>query len=311
MEKLTGIWSAAPTPLFPGPKVDASSVDRMVEHHLRLGVRGLFLAGSCGEGTLLPPEEKRRLVRSAAEASNGRLVIAAQVTDSTPERIGRNIEDARADGADIAVIGPPANLEIEHPDQVGQFYLDAVRRSRLPVGLYDLGDRRAYSIPIDWLDDLYREPNVHLVKDSSTDPARRNIALRVRADRDDFRLFNGDEFNCVEYLKAGYDGLMLGGGVFNGYLAGMIVDAVGARDMELANRLQQRMNKLMHAVYGGPEVQCWLSGLKYLLKTMGVFSTRLTLSEYPFTDRCRDEIAQVLKVERDLLLPAPGAVSVR
>ena len=309
-KRFSRVWSAAPTPLIPGPKVDVASVERMVEHHLRLGVKGLFLAGSCGEGNLLPPAEKRRLVRSVARAAAGRLFIAVQVTDDSPRRIVENTEQARTDGADLAVIGPPARVEPGPFERLGPFYLEAVRRSSLPVGLYDLGDRRAHSIPADRLADLYREPRVRFVKDSSSDPARREIALRARAERDDLSLFNGDEFNCAKYLQAGYDGLMLGGGVFNGYLAGMIVSAVDERDRERAERLQERMTRMMHAVYGGPEIHCWLSGLKYLLQQLGVFSTRVTLSEYPLTDRCRDEIARVLEIERDLLLPANGRVGV-
>jgi len=31
-------------------EVDRESLGRMVEHHVRLGVDGLFLAGTCGEG---------------------------------------------------------------------------------------------------------------------------------------------------------------------------------------------------------------------------------------------------------------------
>jgi len=44
------IWSATPTPFTMDREVDRESLGRMVEHHVRLGVDGLFLAGTCGEG---------------------------------------------------------------------------------------------------------------------------------------------------------------------------------------------------------------------------------------------------------------------
>jgi len=109
------------------------------------------------------------------------------------------------------------------------------------------------------------------VKDSSTDPARREIALAARRKRPELRLFDGDEFHCVEYLKAGYDGLLVGGGIFIGYLAGKIIEATADGEFVLADKLQQRMNRMMYAVYGGKKIKCWLSGLKRLMVELGVF----------------------------------------
>ena len=48
-----GVWSATPTPLTADRRVDADSVDRLVEHHVKMGVTGLMLAGTCGEGPWL------------------------------------------------------------------------------------------------------------------------------------------------------------------------------------------------------------------------------------------------------------------
>ena len=58
-EKMKGVWSAAPTPLTNDMKVHKGDVKRMVGHHIRLGVNGLFLAGTNGEGPWLPELEKR------------------------------------------------------------------------------------------------------------------------------------------------------------------------------------------------------------------------------------------------------------
>src|SRR5690606_23751280 len=156
------------------------------------------------------------------------------------------------DGATLAVIGPPSVIADPAPDQVRRFYLASIRESSLPVGLYDLGDRRPHSIPIEFLAEVYLEPRIRYVKYSSLDRDRMSIALRAREENPELRLFNGDEFHCVEYLNAGYNGLMLGGGIFNGFIAGMIIRAVGEGDEASAEALQRRMTALMHAVYGGP-----------------------------------------------------------
>jgi dihydrodipicolinate synthase/N-acetylneuraminate lyase len=158
-------------------------------------------------------------------------------------------------------------------------------------------------IPDNILDDIYKQDKVVMVKDSSANPKRRDIALAARRKRPDLRLLDGDEFHCVEYLKAGYDGLLLGGGIFNGYLAGKIMAAVKLGDFERAERLQERMNDLMYAVYGGKEITCWLSGLKKLLVEMKIFSTWKNYLDYPLTGDCERDIKRVLKEEQEVLLP--------
>jgi len=302
-DALSGVWSATPTPLTQKMTVDAQSVKRMVDHHRRLGIRGLFLAGTCGEGAWMPERQKRLLVETVVKYAKGKMLVSVQVTDNSAARILDNMRTAREDGADIAVIAPPLFLLNATPRTLLNLYRQAIRESPLPVGIYDRGIFGSVVVPDDVLAQIYAEPNVIIVKDSSTNPVRRDIALAVRRKRPDLRLFDGDEFHCVDYLKAGYDGLLVGGGIFIGHLAGMIIKAVADGDLTRAEKLQQRMNRIMYAVYGGKKITCWLSGLKRLMVEMGVFRTWNNYLDYPLTASCLRDIRKVLVKERDLLLP--------
>jgi dihydrodipicolinate synthase/N-acetylneuraminate lyase len=144
---------------------------------------------------------------------------------------------------------------------------------------------------------------VVMIKDSSRDPARMRLAIAARRRRRGLRVLTGSEFDCVDYLEAGYDGLLLGGGVFNGYLAGLIVDAVRSGDSALATKLQRRMNRIMWAVYGGKSIRSWLAGEKELLVKLGVFRTHKNLLGYQLTPSVRKAIRKVLERDRDVLLP--------
>jgi 4-hydroxy-tetrahydrodipicolinate synthase len=70
------------------------------------------------------------------------------------------------------------------------------------------------------------------------------------------------------------------------------------------------MNDLMLRVYGGPKIECWMSGLKELLVQMGIFSTATQLLGYPLTEGCRRQISEAvsgadgLGYRADLLEPA-------
>jgi len=304
----SGVWSAAPTPFTERLTVDVASVKRLVEHHHRLGVKGLFLAGTNGEGPWLPEEGLRTLVRATVKANRGRMAIAVQVTDNSVARILDNIRRAADDGADLAVVAPPYFIlsyasPQERARHLENLYLEAARLSSLPVGIYDRGLGSAVVVPESVLARVYREPNVKIVKDSSALPSHLGLAVKARQSRPELALFCGYEFDCVKYLRAGYDGLLLGGGAFNGRLASLIFAAMAAGDERAAEAYQARMNRVMYTVYGGKKIRAWLSGEKYLLVRMGIFETYRNFPDYPLTEREKASIDKLLEEEKDVLLP--------
>lgn len=299
-----GVWSAIPTPFTAKMETDVESVRRMIAHHVRLGIKGLFVGGTNGEGPWLTDAQRRTLIRAVTRFTRGRMPVAVQVTDNSAARILDNIAMAQDEGADIAVIAPPYFIANASPRNILKIYLDAIRRSSLPVGIYDRGKFGSVFVPDDVLRDLYAEPKVAIIKDSSAMPERMHIALEAKRRRPSLCLLNGWEFNCIPYLKAGFDGLLLGGGVFNGYIAGKIVDAVRSGDMKLAKQVQARMNNIMWAVYGGKKITCWLAGEKQLLVRMGIFKTWLNYPNYQLNSSCRRAIEQTLKQNKKWLLPS-------
>jgi len=303
LEKLSGVWSATPTPFTNRMSIDVEAVRRLVEHHVRIGVKGLFLCGTCGEGPWMPDRERRALVQAAVAAARGRLVIAVQVTDNSAARILDNMRSVAEDGADMAVIAPPFFLLNATSENVAALYLEAIRGCPLPVGIYDRGLNAAVVVTNEALRQIYAEPNVVLVKDSSAEPERMKLALRLREARPELRLLNGNEFNCVEYIVAGYDGVLLGGGIFNGHIAGRLIEAARAGRLAEAERLQKHMNRLMWDVYGGKKITCWLTGLKHLLVEMGLFRTTRNHLNYPLTSSCQRAISEALIREKASLFP--------
>lgn len=299
-----GVWSAIPTPFTAKMEIDIASVRRMIAHHVRLGIKGLFVCGTNGEGPWMTDAQRRTLLRAVVRFTRGRMPVAVQVTDNSAARMLDNISMAQNEGADIAVIAPPYFVFNASERNILKLYLDTIRRSSLPVGIYDRGKFGSVFVPDEILPDIYAEPKVAIIKDSSTMPERMQIALEAKRRRPALCLLDGWEFNCIPYLKAGYDGLLLGGGVFNGYIAGKIIDAVRSGDLQLAEQIQTRMNNMMWAVYGGRKITCWLAGEKQLLVRMGIFKTRLNYPNYPLTPACRQAIERTLKQNRKWLLPS-------
>ena len=281
------IWSAVPTPLTADLTIDVPSVQRMVRDSIATGVEGLFVAGTCGEGPWLPDRERRKLVEAAVAEAKGRLKIAVQATDNSVPRILDNIRQAADAGADYAIIAAPAVFLNATPDRIAALFIEAAAASPLPVGVYDLGRHRPIMMPEDRLQQIYTQPNVHLVKDSSGSPERRTAALAARGAKPTLRLFNGDEFRCVEYLEAGYDGCMFGGVVATAPQLHAIVRCVLAGRLDEAKALDTELRKNLFGIYGGDKIACWLTGLKHYMVRRGLFTTSASFLEYPLTDDCR------------------------
>lgn len=284
------VWSATPTPFTSEGRVDVAAVRRMIAHHLDLGAAGVMLAGTCGEGPWIRDGDREVLARTAVEAAQGKLTIAMQVTDNSTGRVLDNMALAAAWGVEIAVVAAPAFFMNPTPARLVRHYADIARGGALPMGLYDRGTASPYVVPESHLPELLAEPNIVLVKDSAQQATRRQAYINGRIARPSLVLFSGSEFDCVDFLQAGYDGLLLGGGIFNAALAIKIVAAVRAGEIARATELQERMNDLMYRVYGGPKIECWMTGLKELLVQLGIFSTNLNLLGYPLTDQCRAHI---------------------
>ena len=285
------IWSATPTPFTADGRVDVASVRRMVAHHVDLGVSGIMLAGTCGEGPWLRDSDREVLVRTAVETARGKLSIALQVTDNSAGRTLDNIERATAWGVEIAVVAAPAFFINATSQRLVAHYVEIARKSSLPMGLYDRGSHSPYVVPEAMFPEILAERNIVVVKDSSQQQSRRKAYLTARTARPELVIFTGSEFDAAEYLEAGYDGALLGGGIFNAAIAIELLAAVRAKNMKRANELQARMNDLMYRVYGGHKIECWMTGLKELLVHLGVFSTNVNLLGYPLTDHCRSQIA--------------------
>jgi len=284
------VWSATPTPFTADGRIDVHSVHRMVAHHLDLGVSGIMLAGTCGEGPWLRERDRELLARTAVEAASGRITIAMQVSDNSWGRVLDNVEGAASWGVELAVVAAPSHFINGTTKRLVAHYAEVARRSALPIGLYDRGNHSPYVVPESHLPELLSEPNIVVVKDSAQQPSRRQCYITARDARPGLKIYSGSEFDCDEYLEAGYDGLLLGGGIFNALMARAIIKAVRAGDMPRARAAQARMNDLMYRVYGGTKIACWMTGLKELLVQLGVFSSNFNLFEYPLTPECLAQI---------------------
>ncbi len=304
------VWSATPTPFTNSLAIDHASIRRMVDHHDALGIDGIFLAGTCGEGPWLNGRQTVELIQSTGQANQGRMKLGVQVTENSAARTLERLELLEQTNYDFAVIAQPSLFMNATPSRIISYYLDILDRSSKPVCFYDRGSRPDFPIEPQLLTEIYAHPKIRIIKDSSRCPIRREIALRVRAERSDLALLNGDEFDCFEYFAAGYDGFMTGGAILSGAYLRRQASAYREGNIAQAKEIDQRAQHMLKTVYGGDGFSCWLTGLKHSLAELGVFSTAASYLEYPLTEDCRNNISRIIREESEWLLPNTAAPAV-
>jgi 4-hydroxy-tetrahydrodipicolinate synthase len=303
-KNVAGVWSASPTPLTNELKLDVEAIPRLVEHHLRLGVKGIFLGGTSGEGPWMTDSMRIDLAEKMAESNQNRMLLAMQITDNSAMRMIDNIKRIEDSGIDIAVIAPPFFQCNASQEYLKDLYFKVIENSSLPVGIYHRGKFSSVPVEVDTLEKIIAHPDVVLVKDSSSDPeAREMICQAILKRKDELFALNGDEFNSVPYAQAGYDGFLFGGACFNGFMANKILEQAKAGDIKGAQAMQEYMNELMLKIFGGKDLACWLAGQKQIMVEMGVFNTCKTILNYQITEECINTIKSVVEQEKAYLLP--------
>ncbi len=303
MENFNGVWSAMSTPLTAAGRVDADGLKKLIEHQLRLGIRGVFLAGTAGEGPFLSDRERLRLAELTVRFAAGRMPVAMQITDNSAERMIENLDRYQDTGIDIAVIAPPFFQLNADAGFLFDLYSQVIEASQIPVGIYNRGKYSSVYVEPETLGRLLDNPKVVLVKDSASQPEFTAAILAAKKRRNGtLAALCGNEFECVPYLRDGYDGLLFGGGCFNGAYACEIHRLVKTGKFDEAQRLQEHLNDVMYKVFGGKSISCWLAGQKELMRRLGVFNTAKTLIHYSLTPECSQAIDEVIRDEKNWLV---------
>ena len=300
MRDLSGTWSAAPTPLTDSFKIDLVSLKRMVRRHIDLGATGIFLGGSCGEGPYLNRREMRRLVAGAAKAADGKIKVSVQVTDNSFTKVLEHIADAQQDGADLAILAEPwFNMAMKDPKVMEDYYREVVAGTTLPLGLY----MRDPSPPLWLLREVLMHPNVCMAKNSSADLRVRKLSLQMRKKRPGLAVMTGGEFGMDKLLKAGFTGVVAGGGVLIAKLITEMIQLAQQGKYDQLEAIDKHCSKILWAAYGGTKNQSWLTGFKYTLAKMGIFRSRASYLTFPLPQSSIRKIDKMIEDERDILWP--------
>src|SRR5207245_6269457 len=105
-KKSEGIIAPMATPLTRDEKIDDKTTRTLVDFLIDGGIDGLFPLGTSGEFALFDREERKTVIETVVDHTNGRVPVLAGVSDPGLEKVLAFVKDATDAGADATVATP-------------------------------------------------------------------------------------------------------------------------------------------------------------------------------------------------------------
>jgi 4-hydroxy-tetrahydrodipicolinate synthase len=286
--KLTGSIVPVVTPFKDG-QLDLDGLGRLIEWQIASGSHGISVTGTTGEPTSLTLEERRHVLRAAADAVNGRVpFVPGTGSTNHAETLELSRYAQTLGAAAILVITPYYN----RPSQDGLFrHFDAVAKAvDLPVILYNIPGRTAINLEVDTVARL-RDANHNIVgvKESNKDFEHINRLLH-RLGRD-FLVYSGIELLCFPVLAIGGAGYVSATGNLLPREVARLYDLVAAGEWQAARELHYHLLPLNDAVF----LEINPVPVKTALGLMGKISPEVRLPLSPLAPANLDRLRQVLQ----------------
>lgn len=136
--ELSGIIAPIVTPFRADESVDDEALRAEVDFHIDVGVHGLCITGSTGDGQMLSIEESVAVARVALEQAAGRVpVIAGIIRDSTREVVEYG-KALKAVGVPALQVTPVHYLFRPDEEATLDYYRTICEQTALPVVIYNV-----------------------------------------------------------------------------------------------------------------------------------------------------------------------------
>ena len=286
---------------FRNGALDLEGLARLIDWQIASGSHGISVTGTTGEPTSLTIEERKLVIRAAAEAVAHRVPFVPGTGSTNHAETLELSRYAESLGVDAVLVITPY---YSRPSQQGLFlHFDAVAKAvGLPVILYNIPGRTAVNLEIDTVARL-RDANRNIagVKESNKDFEHINRLLH-RMGRD-FLVYSGIELLCFPILAIGGAGYVSATGNLMPKEVASLYDLVRAGEWQQAQDLHYRLLSLNDAVF----MEINPVPVKTALGMMGLISPEVRLPLSPLSEGNRARLRDILAEYH--LLPIEKRVS--
>ena len=265
--KQLGVIVPIVTPCNVGGDPDLEQLKVVCDDMLDAGCHGIFILGSTGRGPWFDIEDRAKICKTIADKIGpGKPLLAGCMSSGLNDMI-ENAKAMADSGATLAVATAPMYFTY-NTQELESIFLDFADGSKLPVIIYDIPDLAGVELNPQLLSKMAVHENIVGFKDSSANYDKfKQLLGMLDAKVHDFYLMQGKEHLLKDSLMAGASGLVVSllhvqPKVFVG-----LYDAVQKGDMEMAERMQEAITKIMECIKTCFAKQPEISTLFHFLQT--------------------------------------------
>jgi dihydrodipicolinate synthase/N-acetylneuraminate lyase len=286
------INAATPTPLTSDGSFDREGAERLCRRWSDVGLDGVLLLGSMGEGLLLPDQVRTAFVECALEQAGDSLTVFVSAADRTMEAMLERALRYASMGAPCIVLSAPVGVSPrEAVDQVRA----VAELCPVPCAYYEVPPVTSVTLNLCEITEILSHPNICAFKDSSNNALLAQALTSSQFRRDGVKLLDGVEYRAAYSQSLGYDGVIHGGGVMTGRGVRCTWSAAQEGEIQRAIQLDRRNSLFLGRIYNrlsGPVQN--IAGQKFALKLMGLFSHERAMVDQPLNGAAHDRIAGAL-----------------
>ncbi len=206
--ELNGVIAALTTPFADQGGIRLEELQANLARYAGTPLRGYLILGSSGEAIYLDPEEKRAVLRTAAEAAHGsgKLLLAGTGEESLRATLAAT-EYAASLGYDAAVVRTPHYYKkAMTAAALMAYYRELADQAAVPVVLYNIPPLTGIDLGLEAVLELAQHPRIAGLKESS---GSMDKLVRIAAARPDFPVLVGGASTVYPSLCAGAAGAIL------------------------------------------------------------------------------------------------------
>ncbi len=238
-----GVFPAITTKFHADESIDAEGTAKHIDFQIRNGIHGLVTCGSLGEASTLTLEEKVQVAEIAMKASNGRIPVLANVSETSTREALRYIHACNAIGVDGYMVMPSV-IYVADAREAMTNVRTLAQAAQKPIMVYNNPVAYRVDLKPEHMAELADCAWIVAIKES-TDNIRRITDLRLTVG-DRYQLFLGVDDLAYEGLALGCDGLLAGVGCTFPRETVALYDLMKAGQFAEALALYQWMTPMMH-----------------------------------------------------------------
>jgi 4-hydroxy-tetrahydrodipicolinate synthase len=263
LKKLEGIIAPMATALNRDEKIDVKTTRTLVDFLIDGGIDGLFPLGTSGEFALFDREERRTIVQTVVDETNGRVPVLAGVSDPSLDNVLAFAKDAEDAGADAIVATPPYYYATGEDGLFGHFETIA-RKSALPLVVYNIPEWTHLFVPPSVVQRLAEKQLIVAMKYTEYNLLNLFRFLKVAGKR--ISIFTGSDAMTFTNLEFGGSGGVIGVANVVPKLASTVFDEFKRGNLEAARSAQSRLLPIIEAIGVGR----FPAGLKEAMRIVGM-----------------------------------------